>query len=165
MSIGAMSNRGGCVTELDRLYAAARTAIAEGRVGRPVFLRCFVQVPPGEGGLQEALQDALGVASGLLDGAIARVFALGGLKTGQVSVSLEFSEGQRALIAACAAGAAPGRLEWLLLGNKGSLCFEDELPQGRLAAAGADLQAVWEAVVRSLEDCRTSDVAEEDLSP
>ena len=153
------------MTQLEVLHDTAKTAIAEERVGRPVFLRCFVQVPPGEGDLEEALVDALGVASGLLEGAIARVFALGGLETGHVSVSLELSGGQRALVAACRAPAGPGRLDWLLLGNKGSLCFEDELPQGRLAAsARADLQAVWEAVARSLDDHRPVNVTE-DVSP
>ena len=148
----------------DNLYSTVEAAIDEGRIGRPVFLRCFAHVTPDDRRLREVLADVLRMAAGWLDGSIARVFTLGGFDGGQITASLEFSEGQSALIGVSGATDGPHRLDWVLVGHRGTLCYEGEMSVQRLGPIPhLNMQPVWDALSRSLQTGEPVDVAEEDV--
>ena len=150
------------LNELEEVYSTTQAAIARGRIGHPVFLRWLAHLTSEGGRLRQALREGLKLAVAWLDERPVRVFALGGLEDGHVAVMVEFARGQRALVAASASSASPCRLEWLLIGSRGSLVFEGEMPGGELGdTLDVHVEPVWDALARCLESGGPADVAEE----
>lgn len=145
-------------TDLRTLWATTQAAIDEGRIGQPVFLRGFAQVSPGEAALREAAAAALWLAAGWMGGPPTRVMALGGPERAQITIAVEFGGGQSGLLGISGSAGEPSRLEWVLVGNRGTMRFEGPMPRG---APPPDTPLVLEAVWRSLSTKEPVEVAGE----
>jgi hypothetical protein len=148
--------------DLDALYATTKAAIAEGRIGQPVFLRWFAHAMPDDLALREAAAVAFHFAAGWLGGPARRVLAMGGSEAGQITVSLEFAGSQRAVVAVSAATDGPCSLEWFLIGNRGSLRFGGEMPRRATHCTPEEgMPSLWSAILESLSTGQPADVVEE----
>lgn len=82
------------------LSKAVAEAIDQKRIGSPVSLRAFFYLSPDHGLLLPTLGEALAAASAWFRGRPVRVYALGGIRAGEITVLVEYSAGQTALVSA-----------------------------------------------------------------
>jgi hypothetical protein len=109
------------MTALADLHKAVQTTLASQRLGRPVFVRLILQ---GNDGPEAALAK-LGRLSALVCDWLGqppqRVYAVGSLADGPVSVTWQFADGATASVS-CGRGSRLGDgLDVLVLGNHGAL--------------------------------------------
>ena len=145
-------------SDLDTLCATTQAAIDQGRIGQPVFLRCFAQVASDARALREAAAAALWLAAGWLGGPPTRVTALGGTERAQLTIAVEFGGGQSAVLGISGSAAESPHLEWVLIGNRGTMRYEGSMPGGE---PPADAPSVLDAVWRSLDTKEPVEVGKE----
>jgi hypothetical protein len=74
--------------------------IRSGEIGQAVFLRANFEIAADHGLLVPVAAEALEAAVGLLGGSVYSVYAQGGVREGYVSLLVEFSGGETALLGA-----------------------------------------------------------------
>jgi hypothetical protein len=119
------------------LHRAVEATLAGKRLGTPIFVRYLFH---GAGANLARLAQTVTIVRGWLDQEIERIYAVGSLKGGQLSLTLECRGGATALVGWSAGGAAGGGVDVTLLGNHGAL-FHD---------AGAD--QLWDEPLTSVAD-------------
>ena len=135
---------------------AVLAALRAKRIGTPVSVRIVNHGTSEIDAVQSLLARALEAASRWLDADVRRLAAVGDCQSGQVSVLMEFRQGQTALVSAGTRGHSRPLVEVVVVGNRGILSWEpgpeeasgDELPKGALSSAARRL---LDAVRRSLE--------------
>ena len=144
------------MSSLADLHRAVETTLASKRLGQPVFVR-YLWFGPG---------DAKAVLAGLavlaetvcrwLDSPLERVYAAGGIASGQVSLTLECREGGTALVGWTSSSGRGNGVDLMILGNRGALYHDaggSELLDDRLSSAakpvGGELQTLIERALRS----------------
>ena len=147
---------------LDWLDRTLQAKLAEKPVGEPVALRFSLAATEDHGLLIPALARALSLASAWLGSRIERVYAMGSLHGGSVSVLAEPAGGQTAIVSSeLARGAVAVRV--LLIGNHGTLSWEDSpgadglKVDSRIEGRSED-QWLREALERSLESGDSEEV-------
>src|SRR5947209_19151987 len=80
------------------LHRSVQAALDAGHVGVPVFVRCVAHTAPDREGLTEALERVAAVAGAWLKAPARRVYAQGGVETGQLTATLQYTGGQSALV-------------------------------------------------------------------
>ena len=143
------------MSTFDRLYRAISNAVASGRVGTPVFVRCAAHAFAERADLDVGLSRTLGATAGWLGVAPHRVFALGDAGSGQITVTLESERGRTAIVSVGLAFDRTPLVDLLLLGSRGAirhegiatLMIEEMGAWGSLPEAPAE---VMDAVRRSL---------------
>ena len=131
---------------------AVLTAIRSKRIGVPVSVRIVDHTAPDADRLAPVLGRSLEIASRWLDADVRRLAALGDLRSGPVSVLMEFCQGQTALVSAGTRGDSRPLLEVVVVGNRGVLSWEPgggpPAPEG---TPSDDARRLLDAVRRSLE--------------
>ncbi|MFH1269379.1 MAG: Gfo/Idh/MocA family oxidoreductase [Planctomycetota bacterium] len=135
---------------------AVITALRARRIGTPVSVRIVDHGTSEIDAVESRLARALEAASRWLDADVRRLAALGGFQSGQVSVLMEFRQGQTALVSAGTHGRGRPLVEVVVVGNRGVLSWEpgpepmsgDERPKKAPSPAARQL---LDAVRRSLE--------------
>jgi hypothetical protein len=94
-------------------------------IGRPVFLRAFMQLTADHGRLREVADQALVLAASWMGDSIAETVWQGGAKEGYISAMARFRSGQTALISSELTHGEEPAVQLLFLGQHGSLRFED----------------------------------------
>ena len=107
---------------LDRTLAAK---LAETPVGRPVFLRAFLQLTSDHGVLRGVAEETIRLAARWIGSEVRSVHWQGGVEEGYWTAMVEFEAGQTALISSETPGLGEPAAELLLLGQHGSLRFSD----------------------------------------
>ncbi len=116
------------MTRLVELHRAVQATLASKRLGTPVFVRYLWQSPDKAAGVLARLTVLTAQVRDWLGQPLHRVYALGALAAGQVSLTLECRGGATALV--CWTGGQPrsgdgqprgGSVDVLLLGNHGAL--------------------------------------------
>jgi hypothetical protein len=111
------------VTGLEDVERAVTGAIASKRLGQPVFVRYTLHGPARGDELLDQLARLTQTASRWLGQPLARLTAAGSLENGQVSLSLQYTQGAAALVT-YARGIGPGDgADVLVLGNHGSAAY------------------------------------------
>jgi hypothetical protein len=109
------------MASLADLHRAVQTTLAGGRLGKPVFVRYFLQYPGEPDTLLPRLAQAAASARTWLGQSLERVYALGTQASGQASVTLQFREGGTALILCARCEPRGEGVDLLVLGSKGAL--------------------------------------------
>lgn len=129
------------------LEKAVAGAIAQKRIGSPVSLRAFFHLSADHGKMMPALGEALAAAERWLGSPPVRVYALGGVRTGEITAMVEYAGGQTALVSVGVLRNPAPASNLILIGNRGTLRFEDD---SELGEPGAGSRKLVEAVERSL---------------
>jgi len=140
---------------LASLEKAVGAALARKQIGRPVALRIVLQVTADHGLVVPVAAQAVEMAQRWFGSVAVRVYAQGGARSGFVSVLAEFAAGETALIAA-EAGTEPPAVLVLLIGNHGTLQYDDAREAVLAQPADSPLRRVIE---RSLESRRPEAVS------
>lgn len=113
---------------------AVLTAVRAKRIGTPVSVRIVDHTASEVGEIEPLLARALEASTCWLDADVRRLAALGDLRSGQVSVLLDFPQGQTALVSVGTRGHSRPLLEVVVVGNRGVLSWEP----GQRPAPGAE---------------------------
>ncbi|MBI3697062.1 MAG: hypothetical protein HY238_19785 [Acidobacteria bacterium] len=108
------------------LEKAVAEAIAQKRIGSPVSLRAFFHLSADHGVLLPLLGEALGAAGVWFAAPAVRVYALGGARDGQVTALVEYAAGQTALVSVATLHDPAPLADLLLIGNHGTLRYQDQ---------------------------------------
>ena len=135
------------------LHRAVQATLASKRLGTPVFVRYLFQ---GAEAVLTRLTQTVSVIRGWVGRDLERLYALGSVKSGQITLTLEFEGGATALVGWSSTNSAGGGVDLTLLGNHGALYHDaggDRLWQDPLDAPPAkpdrDLTAWIERALRS----------------
>jgi len=131
------------------LGGAVRNALTQKRMGTPVAVRGYFLLSPDHGLLLPTLAEALTMTAGWFGGLPARVCALGGVRSGEVTVLAEFPGGETALLSAATLRDPPALADLLVIGNRGTMRYQDR-PEA-LAPGSADPK-LMRAIERSLAE-------------
>jgi hypothetical protein len=147
------------VTYLAWLEAAAGAQLARGAVGKVVFVRAFLQITADHGLLAPVAAAQVETAARWAGSEVARVYTQGGERRGFVSVLAELADGQTALVSAELTHGADASAELLIVGQRGTLRFQDQPePERLLELAPAAGRALAGALARSLQSGRPAQV-------
>lgn len=125
-----------------------------GAIGKPVFVRANLQLIADHGHLIPLAASALDTAAKWIGSPVRRVYAQGGTRQGFVSLLVEFASGQSALLAAELTQQAPAEAELLVVGQHGTLRFDDfpePLQLGNTPPAGGRWVSLIESSLASGE--------------
>jgi predicted dehydrogenase len=144
------------MSSLADLHRAVEAALASKRLGQPVFVRYLWhgfdkpnEVAPRLAVLVDTVRRWLGQTP-------ERIYATGGLTTGQVSLTLEFREGGTAMVGWTSSRDRGNGVDLMILGNRGAMYHDagsaELLDEQLTPAAGpalGELQTVIEQALRS----------------
>jgi hypothetical protein len=102
-----------------------QNAIIQKRIGTPVALRGFFLLSPDHGLLLPTLAEVLTTAAQWFGSPLTRIYALGGVRAGEITALAEFSAGQTALLTAATLRDATAMADLLVVGNHGTLRHQD----------------------------------------
>jgi hypothetical protein len=122
-------------------------AIAQQRIGSLVSLRAFFQLSADHGRLMGILGEALAAAGKWFGSRPVRVYALGGIKAGEITAMIEYSGGETALVSAGVLRDPVPIADLMLIGNRGTLRHQDS-PQ--LGEPGRGDEKLLRAIEKSL---------------
>ncbi len=138
------------MTYLAWLDTTIAAQLARDPIGRPVFLRAFLQLTADHGLLAPILSAQLEAAARWMATPIRRIYAHGGERQGFLGVLAEFDSGQTALISSELTHGGEGSADLLLIGQRGSFRFQDQPEPLQLREPPAPGQTLAAAVARSL---------------
>lgn len=104
-------------------------------IGKPVFVRANLQLIADHGHLVRLAAEALGTASKWMAAPVRSVYAQGGVRQGFISLMAEFDAGQSALLAVELTHGQPAEVQVLVVGQHGTLRFDDFPEPLQLSAA------------------------------
>jgi hypothetical protein len=111
-------------TDLDDLARAVQGVLAGKRVGKPVFVRFTLHGPGKAEDIVPRLAGMVGAVRQWVGEPLARLYAIGSPRSGQVSLALQFHEGASALVSFARGKPHGDGIDLLLLGNHGSICYD-----------------------------------------
>jgi hypothetical protein len=143
-------------TDLDDLARAVQGVLSSKRVGKPVFVRFTLHGPAKAEEIVPRLAGMVAAVRQWVGEPLARLYAIGSPRTGQVSLTLQFQEGASALVSYARGKPTGDGIDFLLLGNHGSVCYDSGtgLPWDATARPGKEppdpkLATAIERAVRS----------------
>lgn len=107
------------------LGGIVQDALTQKRIGSPVALRAFFLLSPDHGLLLPTLAEVLATCAGWFGSPLTRVYALGGVRGGEITALAEFSAGQTALLTAATLRDPTPLADLLVIGNHGTLRHQD----------------------------------------
>ena len=145
------------VSTIASIHSVVTSALHINQVSRAVSVRAFLQLSADHGHLDAILAEMTTHVSAWFESKPARLYALGGAESGQLTVLVEFEAGQTALITAALLMASQAPVaDLLVIGNHGTLRWDGgagtmllEVPY-EPAPLGGDGQAIRAAVGESL---------------
>ncbi len=119
-----------------------------GGIGKPVFVRANLQLVADHGQLIALAASAVELVAKWMGWTVRGVYAQGGPRQGFVSVLVEFTAGQSALVAAELTQSAPPEVQLLIVGQHGTLRFDD-YPEPLQLGGGAPSGGEWAARIEA----------------
>ncbi len=104
---------------------AVQNALTQKRIGSPVALRAYFLLSPDHGLLLPTLAEALTTAARWFGSPLTRVYALGGVRGGEITAVAEFSAGQTALLTVATLRDPIPLADLLIIGNHGTIRHQD----------------------------------------
>lgn len=143
---------------LDQTIAAR---IDSGEIGKPLFVRADLQLTADHGHLLGAAGAVLESVTRWFQSGVDRVYAHGGVRQGFLSLMVEFSGGQTALLSAETTRSGDPSALVLVLGQYGSIRLDDYPEPEQLGDAARANPAIVAAIERSLDSGRPAGFAKE----
>ena len=113
------------------LYQTIKEIIDTGRVGTPVFVRFIAQIIPSDEHIIDILGSILSVIGLWLTAIPIRIYVQHRENTAQITASVEYENGQTAIVSVGIASALSSRINLMMLGSKGALYHNGEdMPPG-----------------------------------
>jgi hypothetical protein len=144
------------MTCLVDLFKAVQTALAEKRLGSPVFVRYLVHSNEPVSLLPSHLAEMAAMARVWIGQPLDRLYALGNFQRGHAQVMLQFRGGASGLIGRAHGNFPDAAVDLCILGNHGALYFdrspfspEEKGTGGSVASLLAKLQHAIESSLRS----------------
>lgn len=109
---------------LDWIDKTVSARLQTGAIGKPVFVRMFLQLGADHGVLEPLLGAAVRPVSKWMGAGTARLRVQGSARSGYLSGHFEMADGQSALISVEAVPGEPS-LQLLVVGQHGTLKFDD----------------------------------------
>jgi hypothetical protein len=138
------------------LHRAVEATLASKRLGALVFVRYLLHSPDKADVVPSRLAQLVAVVRTWLGQALERVYALGTVKTGQVTLTLEFRGGATALVSWTATPPRGDGVDLFLVGNHGAIYHDsgsanlwEEPLAGPIPKPDAALLALLERALRS----------------
>jgi len=131
------------------LHRAVQSTLASKRLGTPVFVRYLFH---GSEAVLTRLTQTVNAIRGWISRDLDRLYALGSVKSGQITLTLEFQGGATALVGWSAGSGAGGGVDLTLLSNHGALYHDaggDRVWDAPPAKPDRDLTAWIERALRS----------------
>ncbi len=113
------------------LERTIETALAGSQIGRTVFVRAHLELTADHGLLIPICEAGLSIAGRWVGADVRRIYALGGVKHGSVSLQVQFADGQTSLLSAELTHGGEPVVHLLIAGQQGALRFDD-FPEPRL---------------------------------
>ena len=144
---------GATVAYMDWLEQSVAAVLAEGSIGEPVAARLFVALGEDHGELERTAGAALRMTGRWLGRPLARLYAQGSAREGQISVQATFGGRMALLSAELVRPGGCSEVRLLVLGQKGALTHEDIPGADGLPIDAAPLAAPGEVslIRRSLQ--------------
>ena len=127
-----------------RLTRTVAEALASQRIGLPVSVRAHFHLTADHGLLLPILEAALAAAEKWFASSATRAYALGGARHGEITALVEYTAGQTALVSVAVLRDPLPRTDILLLGNRGTLRFQESVTLGADGASHPKLRAALE---------------------
>jgi len=109
------------MTTVNNLNRTVQAALASKRLGTPVFVRYFVQSREDGNAVLARLARMTKSVREWFAQPIARIYALGAVKDGNVTLTIEFEQGATALVSWAAGTPRGDGIDLMLIGNHGAL--------------------------------------------
>lgn len=138
---------------MELLKKSVQAVIEKERIGSPVFLRCVLQVASETASLLESISEMAALANGWMPSLPERVYAQGDAAATQVTVMVQYAEGQMALLSVNRVDIETA-IDIMLVGNKGVIYHETPIGRHYLGAAPPVLGNAGEltgAIAQALE--------------
>lgn len=103
------------------LHRAVEATLASKRLGQPVFVRYLWFGSDNPNAVLTGLAVLTDTVCRWLDSSLERVYATGGLASGQVSLTLECREGGTALVSWTSSSDRGNGVDLMILGNRGAM--------------------------------------------
>jgi hypothetical protein len=146
---------------LEWLEQTVRDRIRSGAIGRPVFARLHLELTADHGLLLPYAAAGLDMVTQWLGSSVHRVYAQGGVRQGFISLLVEYGRGQTAFVDAAVNAAGEGEARLLLVGQHGTLRFDD-LPEPEQIRTRPARGGHWiPEMERSLAEDRPRTIAKE----
>jgi hypothetical protein len=139
------------------LHRAVEETLANGRIGRPVFVRYSLHGLDPRRRLVEGVAALAGAATRWVGSQVELIVAIGSENAGQLSATLVFGSGESAAVT-CGRAAGPGSgVDLMIVGNRGAVYHDGGTsvlwPSGA-TDPGAGEPSLVEAIARSLASGR-----------
>jgi len=138
---------------MELLKKSVQSVIEKERIGSPVFLRCVLQVASETASLLEPTAEIAALANGWMSSQPERVYAQGNPTATQVTVMVQYADGQMALLSVNRVDIETA-IDIMLVGNKGVIYHETPLGRHYLSAPALVLGNIGEltaAIAQALE--------------
>jgi hypothetical protein len=106
---------------LANLHSTVQTTLASKRLGKPVFVRYLLQGSDKAEAIPGRLAQLTHVVREWLGQPLERLYAIGSVDSGQVSLTLQFREGATALVTFARGQPRGAGVDLLVVGNRGSI--------------------------------------------
>jgi hypothetical protein len=146
------------------LHLAIQSAIASKRLGQPVFARYVLHGPPSADGIVPRLARTMACVRGWMAQPLDRVYALGSVESGHITLTLLFRQGATSLVSVVPGTSAGLSVDVFLVGNHGSLHHEAGDTHWEEAAAIPPDAASRSVIERALRSGRPEPV-EAEIAP
>ena len=111
---------------MQSLYETVKEILGTGRVGTPVFVRCAVQMATEDERIGDVLVRVLAMTCSWLETSPLRIYAQSKDGSRQITVTVQYMEGQSAIVSVNAASGVAARIDFMLIGNKGAIYHDGE---------------------------------------
>ncbi len=129
--------------QMELLKKSVDSVIEKGRIGSPVLLRCVLNVASGTSSLLQPTAEIAALSNGWIPSQPQRVYAQGDADATQVTVMVQYANGQMAVLSVNRVETETA-IDIMLVGNKGVIYHETPIGRNYLSATPPQLGATGE---------------------
>jgi hypothetical protein len=111
---------------MQSLHDTVEEILGTGRVGTPVFVRCAVQIATDDERIEDVLVRVLAMTCSWLKTSPLRIYAQSRDGSRQITVTVQYMDGQSAIVSVNAASDVAARVDFMLIGNKGAIYHDGD---------------------------------------
>lgn len=128
---------------MESLKKSVQSVIEKGRIGSPVFLRCVLHIASETTSLLQPTSEIVALSNGWMPSQPQRVYAQGDADATQVTVMVQYTDGQMAVLSINRVDTETA-IDIMLVGNKGVIYHETPIGRNYLSATPPQLGATGE---------------------
>lgn len=128
---------------MELLKKSVDSVIEKGRIGSPVFLRCVLNVASGTSSLLQPTAEIAALSNGWIPSQPQRVYAKGDVDATQVTVMVQYTDGQMAVLSVNRVETETA-IDIMLVGNRGVIYHETPIGRHYLNATPPQFTEIGE---------------------